>query len=54
MPMPVDADGNGPADEYDTVSTIHQVWDANCFTVCEAPTEELARMIAECINKHSA
>lgn len=50
LPMPVTAEGNGPADADETVRVLHQVWDANCFTICEAPTEELARFIAECIN----
>jgi hypothetical protein len=50
LPMPVNADGDGPSSADETVRVIHQVWDPHCNTICEAPTEELARFIVECVN----
>jgi len=52
--MPVNANGNGPACESETVRVLHQVWDASCATICEAPTEALARLIAQSLNEHLA
>lgn len=54
MPMPINAEGNGPADACELARVIHQVWDANCATICEAPTETLARLVADSINGHFA
>ena len=48
--IPLDADGQGPADEVDAVSTTHEVWDANCFTVATCGSEETARKIAALLN----
>lgn len=45
--MPVNKDGNGPADEADTYRIIHEVWDGNCVTVCECRDEPTARWVAE-------
>jgi hypothetical protein len=53
MPMPINADGNGPADASDTVRVLHQVWDANYTVACEAPTEESARSLAAYINANT-
>jgi len=50
LPMPVNKDGNGPSGDDDTVRVLHEVWDPHCNTICEAPTEELARFIVDCIN----
>lgn len=50
VPMPITAKGDGPAEPHETVATLHQVWDANCFEVCSCRSEELARFIVECVN----
>lgn len=50
MPMPINADGDGPAFGEDVKRVLHEVWDPHCNTICEAPTEELARFIVDCIN----
>ena len=54
VPIPLDADGQGPADEADAVSTTHEVWDANCFTVATCGSEETARKVAELLNRSAA
>lgn len=35
IPMPLDKDGNGPADKDNAVKVVYQVWDAACQTVSE-------------------
>ena len=51
VPMPLDADGNGPAGPDDIVRVEHQVWDAEtCGTLCTAPDEGVARWIVSLIN----
>lgn len=47
MGMPVNKDGDGPADEADTYRIIHEVWDGNCATVCECRDEVTARWVAQ-------
>lgn len=46
MPMPINKDGNGPAEAGDTVSVLHEVWDAHCNTVCLCSSEAVARWCA--------
>lgn len=46
LAMPVNKDGNGPADDDDVYRIIHEVWDGNCKTVCECASEEAARWVA--------
>lgn len=50
MPMPVNKDGNGPADADDTARTLHEVWDDACLTVCTCADEATARHIAAALN----
>lgn len=54
LPMPVNKDGNGPADEADTHRIVHEVWDGNCATVCECRDEATARWVAEQLTAHTA
>lgn len=51
MPMPVNENGDGPAFGDEVSRIIHEVWDPHCNTICTAPTEELARFIADTIMK---
>lgn len=53
LPMPVNADGDGPAFGEEVSKIIHEVWDPYCNTICTAPTEELARFIAGRINDNT-
>lgn len=49
--MPLNADGDGPADDPETVQIEHQVWDAATNeTLCVAPNEATARRITSIIN----
>ncbi|WCD44102.1 hypothetical protein Kuura_024 [Caulobacter phage Kuura] len=51
-PMPVNKDGQGPAYEHETVSVLHQVWDAtDNSTLCEARDETTARRIADALSR---
>jgi len=50
MPMPVTADGNGPADQDETVATLHEVWDGICNIVCRCENEAIAVHIAATLN----
>lgn len=48
VPMPLDLNGNGPADERNQVRIEHQVWDAVTWeTLCVAKDEKTARYIVE-------
>lgn len=51
--MPVNADGNGPADDDDVYRVIHEVWDGNCATVCECRDEPTARWVAQQLTARS-
>lgn len=53
VPMPIDKDGNGPADGDDVYRVIHEVWDGNCATVCECHDEAMARWVADQLNSAS-
>lgn len=49
IPMGLNADGEGPADEADTVRTVFQIWDDEFVTLSEHNTRqeaetELARL----------
>lgn len=46
MPMPVNKDGNGPAEPDETVAVLHEVWDNMMQTVCTCPSEDMARRVA--------
>ena len=51
VPMPLNADGDGPADEADTVRVEHQVWDAETNgTICTAFSAADAVWLASLIN----
>lgn len=50
MPMPIRADGNGPATGGEVARVVHEVWDDACLTVCTCNDEETARHIAEALN----
>ncbi|MFU0504141.1 hypothetical protein ACLKMW_06095 [Pseudaminobacter sp. NGMCC 1.201702] len=50
MPMPVNADGDGPAMGDEAVATLHEVWDDACLTVCTCGDEAMARRVAEALN----
>lgn len=54
MPMPINADGNGPADPDETVKTLHEVWDQFCQSVCSCGDEVVARFIASSLNATSS
>lgn len=52
VPMPVDKNGNGPADRPRTARTEHQVWDAATNeTICTARDETAARRIVEALSR---
>ena len=51
VPMPINKDGNGPADGDDVYRVIHEVWDGNCATVCECHDEATARWVADQLNR---
>lgn len=53
MPMPVNTDGDGPADERETAHVLHEVWDGDCLTICRCCDEEMARWVADQLNLHS-
>lgn len=50
VPIPLDEEGQGPADDVDAVSVAHDVWDANCVTVATCGNEEAARSVAALMN----
>lgn len=51
VPMPLTADGDGPADPADTARIEHQIWDAETNgTLCTAKDEAVARWIVGLIN----
>ena len=46
VPMPLNANGDGPADSVDTVSVAHEVWDTETnVTICTAKDEATANLI---------
>lgn len=51
MPMPVNADDDGPATGGEAVRIIHEVWDDACLTVCTCADEATARHIAAALNE---
>lgn len=53
MPMPINADGNGPAAPEETVAVHHEVWDQLCRTLCSCRCEKDAILIANAVNAYS-
>lgn len=54
MPMPVNADGHGPASAKETARVLHEVWDAAAGTVCVCQSESDARLVADIMNSATA
>jgi hypothetical protein len=50
MAMPIDAEGNGPAEPEETVTTIFEVWDQNNIELCSCVSREIAEHLAAMIN----
>lgn len=48
--MPVNENGDGPADPEETVQTLHEVWDSTFSTICRCPTKEIAEVIVRKLN----
>lgn len=42
VPMPLDSEGGGPADEADAVRTVYEVWDDCNITVATFDTRDEA------------
>lgn len=51
IPMPLDKDGRGPADESETVRTEYQVWDAVNRTLATFDNYRAAEDVAVILNK---
>lgn len=54
MGMPINKDGDGPADDSDAYRIIHEVWDGNFATVCRCTDEPSARWVASTLNRGAA
>lgn len=54
VPMPINADGNGPADADETVKVIHQVWDEENIALCSCDYKEIAQSIAASLNREES
>lgn len=54
MPMPINADGNGPASPDETIRVLHEVWDQLCQSVCTCADEVVAHFIADSLNATSS
>lgn len=54
MPMPVNANGDGPADPDEAVKVLHEVWDQLMLIVCRCENEAIARHIAKALNDSAA
>jgi len=51
VPMPLNANGDGPADAADAVSVAHEVWDTETnVTICTAKDEATANLIVAAWN----
>jgi hypothetical protein len=48
--MPIDAEGDGPAEPEETVTTIFEVWDQNSIELCSCVSLEIAEFIAASFN----
>ena len=55
VPMPLNAEGNGPETDPDKVVRVqHEVWDAQFNTVCLATDEDAARLIVAALNRFTS
>lgn len=51
IPMPLNANGDGPAEKEETIITVYQIWDITNRVIGECSVEANAKKIAELINK---
>jgi hypothetical protein len=43
IPMPLNKDGDGPADPEETVKTVYEIWDNNLEAICTCSNLKAAR-----------
>lgn len=50
VPIPLNAEGQGPSEPKDTRRTVFEVWDQQMISICSCPDARRAHLVANAIN----